>query len=426
LQDSRFQLDADLRRFTAERPPVVLLGGLDCLRPLRFAGIPAIVATPDPQEPALVSRHRSGRCLLPPLSNQAAVAEVLLAVGDRLVTQLGCRVPLFYGNDDFLDLIYAHREALEKRYLLLLNEPEIGHALIDKDRFEALARSRSLPVPRTLYWDGTGADALALATGPVIVKPKVKLGWDESPIYLRLVGGQGKAKIFENGRKLMDNPLASRLKDQLIVQEYLPGSDGCLWSFHGYADEQGELLAGFVGHKLRTYPALTGMSSYLEMVHDEEVAASGRHVVAQVPLKGVFKIDFKRDAVSGRLHVLEINARFNLWHHMGARNGINLPQLAYDYLVHGKRPAGAAYRTTFRWVYMRLDFQAYRELAAQGKLSLGSWLLSLLLSRKVYTLFSWTDPIPLVLRTRDRLGMWHRRAVQYVRTRVQQWLSTAL
>src|SRR6185436_21179200 len=85
----RYGLEVDFSKLRAERPPVLLLGGLSLLRPLGFAGIPAIVASPHADEPAWVSRYCGGRCRLPPLANEEAVAQVLLEAGDRLVGVLG-------------------------------------------------------------------------------------------------------------------------------------------------------------------------------------------------------------------------------------------------------------------------------------------------------------------------------------------------
>jgi len=422
----RLDLDAALRQLRPERPPVLLLGGLDLLRPLGFAGIPTILATPYPRDPALGSRYCLGGCQLPPLENREAMAETLLAAGVRLASALGRRIPLFYGNDDYLNLISAFRNDLRRYFLLTLNEPDITRQLLEKDSFEALARDRGIAVPKTLIWDDKDPCALRHAVGPVIVKPKVKMGWELSPIHLRLFGGEGKARIFENGSQVMEDPLAIRLKDQLTFQEYIPGGDRQLWSFHGVTDEKGALLAWFIGRKLRTFPALTGMSTYLELAHDETLAAMGRDIVARVPLKGVFKIDFKKDAINGRFYVLEINARYNLWHHVAARNGINLPQVAYDYLVDGTRPENTSYRTTFRWLCFRLDFRAYRELSARAELSFIGWLLSLFASFKIYHLFSWTDPVPFLLAMGDRANVWLRRRLDHLRSRLQRWLSTAL
>lgn len=405
---------------------MLLLGGLDLLRPLGFAGIPAIVASPDPREPATASRYCSGRCLLPPLDDRKAVTETLLAAGERLASALGRRVPLFYGNDDYLSLIHAFRDELARHFFLLLNEPGVARALIEKDRFQAFARERGLAVPLTLTWDDSGPDALGRAQGPVIVKPRVKVGWDDSAVHMRLFGGMGKARIFESGRAVMASPLVNQLRNQLTFQAYIPGGDDCLWSFHGYADEKGELLAWFIGHKLRTFPSLTGMSTFLELAHDEELVAIGRDIVARVPLKGVFKIDLKRNAGNGRFHVLEVNARFNLWHHMAAKNGVNLPLVAYDYLVHGARSADTRYRTAFRWLYFRLDYRAFRELASRNELGVVGWLLSLIRSRKVYHLFSWTDPLPCLSFWGNRAISRSRRGLDHLASWLQRWLSTAL
>jgi predicted ATP-grasp superfamily ATP-dependent carboligase len=414
-----FVVDAGVLR--AGRPPVLLLGGLDLLRPLGTAGIPAIVATPDALDPALDSRYCRGRLRLPSLERREAVIGTLLGAGLRLRSALGCRVPLFYGTDDHLSLIGDAREALERFYLLLLNPPEVSRALLCKERFQALARERALPVPRALAWD-----ELDGAAGAVLAKPRLKTDWDDSVLRLRLFGDGAKARVFPSGRAVLAHPLAMRYREQLSFQEYVAGDDRQLWSFHGFAAEDGALLAWFVGRKLRTSPPLTGMSSYLELARDDAVAALGREVAARVPLRGVFKIDFKRCAASGRLALLEINARFNLWHHLGAANGVNLPRIAYDYLVHGTRPAASpGYGTRRRWLCPRLDWRAYRACAARGELGWGAWLASLAGAPLVYDTFSWSDPLPWIRQRARRAPARLRRELRALGARLQQWLSTA-
>jgi predicted ATP-grasp superfamily ATP-dependent carboligase len=400
--------------------PAVLLGGLDLLRPLGYAGIPVIVATPDAHDPALDSRYCHGHCLLPPLARREAVIGTLLAAGLQLREALGRRVPLYYGTDDHLSLIDDAREALERVYLLLLNPPEVSRALIDKSRFQAFARAYGLPLPRALDWD-----MLAGAAGPVLAKPRVKTGWEGSAVHQRLLGGQGKARVFASGAEALAHPLVQQLRERLSFQAYVPGDDRQLWSFHGFADERGALLAHFVGRKLRTWPPRTGASSCLALARDAEVEALGRAIAARVPLRGVFKIDFKRCAASGRLYLLEINARFNLWHHLGAANGVNLPRIAYDYLVHGVRPAPRAHDTHRIWVCPRLDWRAYRAYAARGELSFAAWLASLARAPLVYDTFAWTDPLPWLRQRARRAPARFARELRALGARVQQWLSTA-
>ena len=415
------ELALDAAALCAASPPALLLGGLDLLRPLGYARIPAIVATSDPHDPALDSRYCRGRCLLPPLEQREAAIAALLAAGERLRRETGRRVPLFYGTDEHLGLIDDARETLERSFLLLLNPPEVSRALLDKERFGALARSLGLPVPRALAWD-----ELARTPGAVLLKPRTKAGAQPHDVHLQLLLGEGKARVFASGAEAAAHPLAARLRGKLSFQEYVPGDDRQLWSFHGFGDARGELLAGFVGRKLRTSPPQTGLSTCLALAHDAEVAALGREVAARLALRGPFKIDFKRDAASGSLRLLEVNARFNLWHHLGAANGLNLPRIAYDYLVHGARPAGEArYGTRWRWVCPRMDWRAWREHAAPGGPGAAAWLGSLLAGPFVCDTLSLTDPLPWLRLRARRAPARLRRELAALGARLLRWRSSA-
>jgi predicted ATP-grasp superfamily ATP-dependent carboligase len=413
------------RQLDPARPPVVLLGGINLVRSLGMAGIPAVVASTDADDPAFASRYCRGRCVLPAFDSGNLAANALVSLGDRLASMCGRRIPLMYGSDDSLNLIHAHRERLQRYFLFLVSDAEVGDALIAKDRFQALGLERGLPVPRALDWCATGPGSVAAVKSEVLVKPRIKVEWHRSALHNQLFGGDGKARIFASGAQARAHPVVERFRDQLTFQEYIPGDDRCLWSFHGFADEDGEVLASFVGRKLRTYPALTGESAFIEMARDEELSRLGREVARRCPLKGVFKMDFKRDARDGTWHLLEINARFNLWHYLGAANGLNLMAIAYEFLVNGARPAAADYGTRLRWLALNLDRKAFRELARRGEITLGGWLASLAFSRKIYNVFAWTDPGPWWRFWSTRLsGRWDRGTNRF-RAALRQWRSTA-
>lgn len=416
LKSRTAERDLDLRRFSPDRPPVVVLGGLNVTRAAGLGGLPVIVASADHDSPVFASRFCDGALRLPPLEQPAAALESLLRLGERLSAALGQSVPLFYGDDNYLDLILKNRGRLAQHYRFIVNDAEVADALIDKERFDTFTRARRLPVPRTLEWG-----ELEAVSGPILVKPKVKIAFDDSPVYLRLFGRAGKARVFPGPREVLADPLARALRADLLFQEYIPGDDRQIWSFHGYADERSRVLAWFTGRKIRTYPALTGTSTYLQLAPSDELVRVGLDIVARAPLKGVFKIDFKQDPRTGRFLMLEVNARFNLWHYLGAVNGVNVPRVAYDYLVHGLRPPQAARAATRRrWLSLRLDYRAYRDLASRGELTLLRWLASLATARKVYDVFSWTDPLPF-------LRYWTRRVHRFPRVtaRLTRWLFTA-
>ena len=371
--------------------PVMLLGGLNVVRALGLAGIPVVIATQNRRAPSTASRYCKGVLELPPLSERDAVVDTLVGAA----RSLDARLPLFYDNDDRLALVQDCRDALAPHFALLLNEPALADALLEKSRFQALAEERGLPVPRRIEWA-----SLAAERGPVLVKPKTRTAWDNSSVRLQLFAGAGKARVFADGLQARSHPLVAQLADRLQFQAYVPGGDDAIWSYHGFAAPGGEVLAGFVGRKIRTYPALTGDSSYLRLAHDERVEALGRDIAARLPLAGIFKIDFKRDAASGRLALLEINTRFNLWHYLGAVNGVNLPRIAYDFLIDKKIPATAKARTRYRWLALREDWRARRH----DRIGLVRWLASLAYVPKVYDVFAWSDPLPFVRHWSTRIG----------------------
>lgn len=418
-------LDFALHRLDPARPPVVLLGGVNLVRTLGLAGISTLVASPNADEPAFASRYCDARVDLPSFEDRDAAVNALMTLGDRLAATCGRRVPLMYGSDDALELIHAHRHRLRRYFLFLVNDAEVAVSLVAKDRFNARALRRGLPVPRTLQWQGSGPGSVAGTAGPVVVKPKMKIDWHNSVLCQRLFDGDGKARVFASGAEAAADAGVAAFRDQLTVQEYIPGDDRDLWSFHGFADEQGQVLASFVGRKVRTYPAGMGESAFIEMAREPSLEELGREVVRRCPLKGIFKMDFKRDPRDGRWYLLEINARYNLWNYLGACNGLNLARIAYDYQVHGHRPDAVEYRTTCRWLAVDLDFKAYRQLAARNELSFGRWLASIAFSRKVHNVFSWSDPGPFVrMWTRRAARKWGRGSARFV-TAMRQWRSTA-
>jgi predicted ATP-grasp superfamily ATP-dependent carboligase len=262
---------------------------------------------------------------------------------------------LFYEGDWDLLLISRHRAELAGGYRFVMPDAELVEDLVDKARFQRLAERLDLAVPpaRWLLRDGgdTSIDDLPL---PVVVKPLTRQAatWTS-------VGGEAKAVAVHTPDEL--NAVVDRLSGagvEALLQQLIVGPESAIESYHVYVDIGGEIRGEFTGRKIRTFPLEYGHSTAVEITVREDVRLAGRAVIAALGLKGVAKLDFKR-ATDGRLHLLEINPRFNLWHHPGARAGVNLPSLVYHDLIGRPQPAGVA-RGGVRWVHLRHDLQAAR------------------------------------------------------------------
>lgn len=379
------------------RPPALVLGDLTLVRPHGMAGIPVIVGTTDPYDVTLHSRYVSGHVVLPgfegPDIERSAVA--LLELGARLADASGGRVPLVYGTDQQLELLYRYRNELARYYLFLLNDERLGWALHDKARFAALCGERGVLTPKTADPGDDAAGALAGLRSPLVVKPKCKAHWAE--LKAELFGGEAKARAFATRAELLAHPAFARHARALLVQELVDCDTGGLCSFHGFADAEGKVLASFAGRKVRTFPEFAGESSLIELTDDPAVVSAGRAAAEALGLRGPFKIDLAFDRASGRYYTLEVNARYTLWNYLGAVHGVNLPAIAYEYLVEGQPPAALpTYAPTYRWLNFYRDAQAFREARPRGRLAAAAWASSLSPRRLVYELFAWTDPEPFL------------------------------
>jgi D-aspartate ligase len=402
------------------------VGGLNLVRAIGLAGLDAIVAYWDADEPAFASRYCSGHLRLPKPGPDGAAAEALHALGAEIAGRLGRRVLLIYGSDDALTLVQEHRARLEQHFLFLMPAPDVSRALVAKDRFGGFARHRGLPVPRSLAWSGDGPGSVQGTAGPVLVKPSAKLDWHHTALCQKLFGGDGKARIFDSGAEAAAHPMVIEHHRELTFQEYIAGDDPDHWSYHGFADEAGHVIASFIGRKIRTFPAGSGESAFIELAHDDALEALGREIAARCPLRGFFKMDFKRDPGDGRWHLLEINARASLWLNLAAANGVNLARVAYDYLVHGQAPTPARASTFHRWLSFSLDRRAAAELASRGELGILEWAASVASPRNIFNLFSWSDPGPWLAFWRSRLARRLARMPRRVASLLlPRWRSTA-
>jgi predicted ATP-grasp superfamily ATP-dependent carboligase len=369
-----------------------LLGDLNMLRCFDGAGLPVVIATHDPDDITLASR-----CVRPEHKHViASLDDPERAIADltRIADELPARPVLYYGTDKQLLFLSRQRARLADRFAMQLPPAELIELLVDKRLFASRAHAAGLPVPATVCSkDITGPDeALARVPVPCVIKPNVHIGW-----FARMAQREPrKALIASTPEQLRSSyaQVAAHTPD-FVVQQYIPGGEELIYSYHAYVDAGGRTLAEFVGKKVRTFPRDAGISTYLELVKEPRVLAIGRDAVARLGLVGPMKIDLKMHADTGELFILEVNPRFNLWHYLGAVSGINLPLVAYADLTGTPLPPVGDYTTDVRWLSFDDDLRSFlRSYHPAGELGWMDWLGSLR-GRKIYDVFAWRDPLPM-------------------------------
>jgi predicted ATP-grasp superfamily ATP-dependent carboligase len=355
---------------------------MDMVRPLGLAGIhSAVVARPG--APSLYSRFTEATLCRDDFS---AADEELVEALVRFGTGAPQRPVLFYEEDSQLLLVSRHRERLAQAFLFVIADRELVESLVDKSRFCALAQRLDLPVPATRTLDPAGEAPTELGLHfPIIVKPLMRTpAWDVIANSHKALGVATPAALQELWPRL------AALGSRVLAQEWVPGPESRIESYHVYVDAAGSIAAEFTGRKIRTYPATCGHSTALEISDAADVRAQGRAAVEKLKLTGVAKFDFKRGP-DGRLHLLEINPRFNLWHHLAAAAGLNMPALVYADLLGHSRPKMTPARAGTRWCCAWKDLPAARDAGVP----LWRWF-AWMLRCEAKSAIAWDDPMPLL------------------------------
>lgn len=318
---------------------VLLLGDLDVATPLRAAGIPVTVVR-GAADPARYSRLGVG--FLPRPDGEDALVAALVAHARRAA---GPTVLLVQDDHD-LALVSRHRGRLGAHLALALPSPERVTELLDKAAFQRLADAHGLPVPPAQELP-TAATAwrreLRLPT-PVLLKPLVRRGEPGGDGF-----GGGKALVVHDEVALA--AALARLAPvhpSVLAQQHIAGPEDTIETYHAHVGADGTVLAEFTGRKLRTSPATFGYSTALVTTDAADTRELGRHVVTTLEVRGPVKVDLKRGP-DGRLWLLEVNARSNLWHRLGAVAGCDLPAVAVAELTGAPLPAARTARPGVTW-----------------------------------------------------------------------------
>ena len=382
-----------------QRPLAVVIGSgcVEVVRSLALAGVASAVVAPR-HDQAHYSRYATTvfdwDWDLPIDQHDERLLERLLDFGRR---QKDAPV-LFFCSDQALLFTARYRSQLEAAFRFAVASSDLVEDLADKERFGALSSRLSLPVPATRVIESAMAFEQAdydVEVFPVVVKPALRATtWSSTEL----------AKALRVDSLLELRALARRFEgsdQRFVIQQCVEGPESAIESYHVYVDGAGRIRGEFTGRKIRTLPADFGHSTALTLTAASDVLGLGRRIVHDIGLRGVAKLDFKRSP-QGQLYLLEINARYSLWHHLGARVGLNLPAMVYADLTDGSAVGNPTDRaTSATWVHPK-DVVAAR----RAGVPMIRWLRwAARCDAKAF--WAWNDPLPLVAAG----GAWMREQV---------------
>lgn len=382
--------------------------GLALVRSLGRRGVPVYAVDSSPNEVGMGSRYCTPLVCPDVSTSEDAYIEFLLDLGKKLPE----KGVLFPTGDRTVLAFSRHREELARHYAWRMPPHALIEQLVSKDGLDAIAREHDLPAPRTIVpRDLSELESLADDLEyPVLIKPALSPSWDNRDVYA-IIGDNNKVVVASSRAELvsMYQKLAP-FDARLTVQELIPGPDEELFYVCMYCDGSSEPVGLFAGQKLRLFPVHFGSASYAMTCWDPALVDVAVRTVKAVGYQGLCGIELKRDARDGQYKLIEFNARFGLWDMLGAKVGVDLAYMAYeDALGH---PIQRSWSTQegVSWVGLRRDFGAFRAYRREGKLSLSTWVRTVLGS-DTYAVFSIDDPAPSLRMTLDFWGVAAPKAV---------------
>ena len=372
--------------------PVVLEAsgpnGLAIIRGLGAKGIQSVALSSHRAAFGFKSRHSVAALCPDPQQEPQRLVEFLCDLGACL-SQRGV---LFLTDDTYLSVVSKNQPLLEKHFDFPFSPWSTLHLLMDKKRQIETAMSLGIAVPRTIFVSELQSGELEAALDemeyPAILKGQFGKAFSTS------VGRQ--VLVVQSAREAIEK-LEKTIECDSILQEIIPGRDDCLYTVGSYLASDGTPVGVFTGRKLRQRPRDFGTSRAAEALFLPELAQCAIRLLRSFGYHGVSQVEFKKDPRNGQYKLIEINARYWMWHSLATACGVNLAYLQYSEAVLGaRRVARHQCRCAKKWYMSFVDVPMSLSEILTGRLSVRSWASTLSLNA-VDAVVSWRDPLPSIM-----------------------------
>lgn len=235
--------------------------------------------------------------------------------------------PVLYLTEEKTVLTVSERrdEVLPYFRLVLPNHDTLT-ALMHKQGFQQMAGELEAPIPQAVYLRSeSDLAALAGLKYPCVLKPAVKdyaYGAKFQKAYVVHTPDEA-AELYRQ--------IAPTLSD-LIVQEWIEGSDSDIYFCLQYIAADGSTVASFVGRKVRSWPPRIGGTASCTAApeYQEKLSALTTEFFRQVGFVGMGSMEYKRDPRDGEFYMVEPTVgRTDYQEEVATIHGTNLPLAAY-------------------------------------------------------------------------------------------------
>lgn len=251
-----------------------------------------------------------------------ALVEALQIIGK----QANDKPVLFLTEEKTVVTVSTRRAELLPLFRITLPDPELLAALMHKQDFQILANKFDYPIPQAINLRSE-ADLPDLNNlrFPCVLKPAVK-DYGYGAKFKKAYVVKSAEEASERFREIA--PVMS----DLIVQEWIEGSDSDIYFCLQYIGANGETVASFAGRKIRSWPPRIGGTASCTSAPEfqDELSAMTKSFFRRVGFVGMGSMEYKRDPRNGRFYMVEPTVgRTDFQEEVATLNGANIPLIAY-------------------------------------------------------------------------------------------------
>jgi len=308
-------------------------------------------------------------------------------------------------NDTAVYTLSRHKETLEEYYKVPTPSWNIVKFAYNKRLTYSIAEKNNVPVPKTFYPENPNTlhEILSSITFPVIIKGIVgRYFYQKTGIKAFKVNSE--EELIEKYTNLLSVVKPS----EIMIQEVIHGSSSNhVYSFCSFFKNR-ELVAFWIGQKIREHPKDLGTATFAESIYIPEIKELGTRILKAMNYYGISEIEFKKDPRDGNFKLIEMNARTWLWHSLAIRCGVDFPYLLYRDMMEESVTPVTSFRENVKWIHIYTDIGIMIREVLKKNLKIRDYLSSLK-GEKEFAVLSLDDPLPFIVETLILPYLWKNR-----------------
>lgn len=274
-----------------------------------------------------------------------------------------------------------YKQELEKYCKVPVVDIDIMNIAQDKSKTFEYAEKTGIPYPKTFCFENEKDfyDKAESLKFPCVLK---KTNYYESGVIY--------CNNKEELKKAFEKTISIKGPENSypVVQEYINGTGTGYYGIYN----KGKCAGYFMHERIHEFPVTGGASTLAKSVFENDLRELGDKLLSSLKWHGVAMVEFKRDASSKQLKLMEINPKFWGSFELSYKAGINFAYLAYLVALQSDIPESSYNNDIyFRWTIPH-DIIWYKHASVKQR----EQFKKLKKEVKIYSNIHWDDPLPVM------------------------------